>query len=171
MRDRIIKKEYKFLSAFWKLQSRKHTVLGLRSFIRLVVRGFQLRPHTHGSSSEISTMNSVTKYPTSTIDKNTPTDRRQLNQSQESSSRTLFISTNGTQRSTPTWRAGGFGPFIITASDKICIHTTEAFSGGSKLGSVVLKRSLKVLRRANLKQRCFLFWVTAYVSLIMRLLM
>lgn len=37
--------------------------------------GSPLRTHTHGSSGEISTMNIVTKYPTSTIDKVRPQPR------------------------------------------------------------------------------------------------
>lgn len=102
--------------SFCKLLMRKHTVRKLQSLTRLEARGSPPRTHTHGSSSEISTMNSVTKYPTSTIDKNTPTDPRRPGQSQESSFRTLPISANSKERSTPTWRAGEFRPFIINYS-------------------------------------------------------
>lgn len=102
--------------SFCKLELRKHTVRELQSLVRLEARGSPLRTHTHGSFSEISTMNSVTKYPTSTIDKNTPTDPRRRGQSQESSFRTLLLPANGEKRSTPTWRAGEFRPFIINYS-------------------------------------------------------
>lgn len=61
--------------SFCKLWLRKHTVRKLQSLTRLVVRGSPLRTHTHGSSNEISTMNSVTEYPTSTIDKIRPQTR------------------------------------------------------------------------------------------------
>lgn len=81
-----------------------------------VVKGSPLRTHTHGSPTEISTMNIVTKYPTSTIDKVRPQPPRPSDQSQESSFRTPMTSANRKMSSTPTWRPSEFRPFIINYS-------------------------------------------------------
>lgn len=59
--------------SFCKLYRSEYAVLKLQSLIRLTVRGSPLR--TYGSSNEISTMNIVTKYPTSTVDKIRPQPR------------------------------------------------------------------------------------------------
>lgn len=69
------KKDYKFLSDVFEALEKNNTVRSCRSLMRLKARGSPLRTRAHGSSSEISTMNIVTKYPTSTIDKIRPQPR------------------------------------------------------------------------------------------------